>query len=202
MLAWRLFRTLHMSTKEIVEEFPDNQMIKQVMDGKKSMPSDPARRAIYQVQIARLQEKQSSAKSRKAIEIAAITRLNRLLPAIVRKRPKNSAAAAAAEADATATSAGQRADRDHVTQCRRTSSTTRATAAARCQPAETKSPTPEEDAEARRREDRLYADLKVQGLIDLPPTSATRKSWRCRPTSKSCLPTPCAAARGRNLSPA
>jgi uncharacterized protein (DUF1800 family) len=30
-------------------------------------------------------------------------------------------------------------------------------------------PTPEEAAEARRREDRLYADVKVQGLIDLPP---------------------------------
>src|ERR1017187_8581987 len=51
------FRTLRMSSKEIVEEFPDNQMIKQVMDGKRSMPSDPAKRAVFQVQIARLQEK-------------------------------------------------------------------------------------------------------------------------------------------------
>ncbi len=41
------FRTLRMSSKEIVEEFPDNQMIKQVKDGKKSMPSDPAKRAVY-----------------------------------------------------------------------------------------------------------------------------------------------------------
>src|SRR5439155_25536741 len=30
-------------------------------------------------------------------------------------------------------------------------------------------PTPAEAAEARRREDRLYANLKVQSLIDLPP---------------------------------
>src|ERR1039458_792988 len=51
------FRTLRMSSKEIVEEFPDQQVIKQVMDGKKSMPSDPAKRAVFQVQIARLQEK-------------------------------------------------------------------------------------------------------------------------------------------------
>ena len=29
------FRTLRMSSRELVEEFPDNQMIKQVMDGKK-----------------------------------------------------------------------------------------------------------------------------------------------------------------------
>src|ERR1035438_8414611 len=33
------FRTLHMSSHEIVEEFPDQQVIRQVMDGKKSMPS-------------------------------------------------------------------------------------------------------------------------------------------------------------------
>jgi len=52
------FRTLRMSSKEIVEEFPDNPMVKQVMEGKKPMPSDPARRAVYQVQIARLQDKQ------------------------------------------------------------------------------------------------------------------------------------------------
>ena len=52
------FRTLHMSSKEIVEEFPDNQMIKQYMEGKKSMPSDPAKRAVIEVQIARLEEKQ------------------------------------------------------------------------------------------------------------------------------------------------
>src|ERR1035438_891607 len=52
------FRTLRMSSKEIVEEFPDNQMIKQYMDGKKSMPSDPAKRAVIEVQIARLEEKQ------------------------------------------------------------------------------------------------------------------------------------------------
>jgi hypothetical protein len=49
------FRTLHMSSKEIVEEFPDNQMIKQYKDGKKSMPSDPAKRAVIEVQIARLE---------------------------------------------------------------------------------------------------------------------------------------------------
>ncbi len=49
--------TLHMSAKEITEDFPDPQMIKQVMDGRQPMPSDPARRAIYRVGIARLQEK-------------------------------------------------------------------------------------------------------------------------------------------------
>ncbi len=59
------FRTLRMSTQEMVEEFPDGQMIKQVMDGKRSMPSDPARRAVFQVQIARLQERQEEKKEQR-----------------------------------------------------------------------------------------------------------------------------------------
>src|SRR6266581_1034914 len=49
------FRTLHMSSKEIVDEFPDNQIIREIMDGKRSMPSDPAKRAVVKVQIARYQ---------------------------------------------------------------------------------------------------------------------------------------------------
>ncbi|MFZ0815058.1 MAG: DUF1800 family protein, partial [Candidatus Sulfotelmatobacter sp.] len=50
-------RTLRMSPKEIAEDFPDGQEINQVMNGKKAMPSDPARRAVFQVQIARQQDK-------------------------------------------------------------------------------------------------------------------------------------------------
>src|ERR1700756_2656394 len=52
------FRTLRMSPKEIAEEFPDGQTIKQVIGGKRPLPSDPARRAIYQVQIARFEQRQ------------------------------------------------------------------------------------------------------------------------------------------------
>ena len=65
------FRTLHMSSKEIVEEFPDNQIIKQVMEGKKPMPSDPAKRAVFQVQIARIEEK----KEKKAQKEEAVARV-------------------------------------------------------------------------------------------------------------------------------
>src|SRR5580700_3930689 len=50
-------RTLRMSTKEIAQEFPDPQEINQVMNGKRPMPSDPARRAIFEVQLARLQDR-------------------------------------------------------------------------------------------------------------------------------------------------
>jgi hypothetical protein len=58
-LAARLepLRTIRMSTKEIAENFPDPQEINQVMNGRNPMPSDPARRAVYEVQLARLQNR-------------------------------------------------------------------------------------------------------------------------------------------------
>ena len=47
------FPTLRMSPPELLERFPERQRIKQVMDGKKQTPTDPALVAVYQVQIAK-----------------------------------------------------------------------------------------------------------------------------------------------------
>ena len=52
------FRTLHMGTKEIVENFPPNQLIKQIADGKASLPKDPTKRAVYEAQLQRYEDKQ------------------------------------------------------------------------------------------------------------------------------------------------
>jgi uncharacterized protein (DUF1800 family) len=52
------FRTLRMGTNEIVENFPSNQMIKQIADGKASMPRDPTKRAVYEAQLERYENKQ------------------------------------------------------------------------------------------------------------------------------------------------
>jgi len=52
------FRTLRMNTREIVENFPNNEIIKQIADGKASMPRDPAKRAIYEAQLERYENKQ------------------------------------------------------------------------------------------------------------------------------------------------
>ena len=52
------FRTLHMNTHEIVQNFPSEQMIKAVADGRQSLPSDPQKRAIYQAQLERYQDKE------------------------------------------------------------------------------------------------------------------------------------------------
>ncbi|HXM60445.1 MAG TPA: DUF1800 domain-containing protein [Terriglobales bacterium] len=52
------FRTLRMDTREIVENFPSEQMIKAVAAGKQSLPSDPLKRAVYQAQLDRYQDKE------------------------------------------------------------------------------------------------------------------------------------------------
>src|SRR5579864_7749131 len=87
-------RTLRMSSREMVDEFPDQQMIRQVMDGKKSMPSDPARRAVFQVQIARMQEKKE--KKQEAAAAPAST----APPATEGAKTEELAAAANASGDA------------------------------------------------------------------------------------------------------
>src|SRR5215469_2793764 len=52
------FRTLKMSTHEMMENFPDNQMVRMIENGRGSMPSDPAKRAIYQSRMAEYERRQ------------------------------------------------------------------------------------------------------------------------------------------------
>src|SRR6202790_311007 len=52
------FRTLRMRTREIVENFPPDQLIKQIADGKASLPRDPAKRAVYEAQLQQYEDKQ------------------------------------------------------------------------------------------------------------------------------------------------
>ena len=51
------FRTLRMDTRELVENFPPNQVIKQVAEGKADLPRDPVKRAIFEAQLQRLDDK-------------------------------------------------------------------------------------------------------------------------------------------------
>ncbi|MGC1370892.1 MAG: DUF1800 family protein, partial [Candidatus Sulfotelmatobacter sp.] len=65
------FRTLRMSTREIAESFPDPQEINQVMNGKRPMPSDPATRAIYEVQLAKLRARKEQKEEEAKIPTAS-----------------------------------------------------------------------------------------------------------------------------------
>jgi uncharacterized protein (DUF1800 family) len=157
------FRTLRMSSREIVEEFPDQQMIRQINDGKKPMPSDPAKRAVVQVQIARMEEK----KDRKEQTAAVAPAPAASVPAAENTAKTEEELAAAAAAESGNMSGGNKmsgsADQNSATSM-----------VAGTDGAEAK-PSPAEEAEARRREDRLYADLKIQGLADVPPNERYKK---------------------------
>ncbi len=120
------FRTLRMDTRQIVENFLPPQLIKAAAEGKRSLPSDPAKRAVYEAQIERMQERQE------------------------RKQE-------AANPDPTADPTG-------------------------------KGKLSEEDR-ARRREDRLYADLKGQELLDMPPDQRIKEILKMSPGDLRALAT-------------
>jgi uncharacterized protein (DUF1800 family) len=163
------FRTLRMSSREMVGEFPDGGMVKQVMDGKKSMPSDPAKRAVYQVQIARQEEKKEEKNARIAetapSQIATSTALTSDLP------PASEGAKTAEELAAAAAALPQSSAPADGNSMAGMNGANNAMAGEMA----TTQPTPADEAEARRLEDRLYADLEVQQLADLSPDQRYKK---------------------------
>ena len=51
------FRTLRMDNHELFENFPTQELIKEVAEGKLAMPSDASQRAIYRAQLERYEKK-------------------------------------------------------------------------------------------------------------------------------------------------
>src|SRR6476646_713675 len=60
------FRTLKMSTKEMVENFPPPQVLKAIENGRMSMPRDPAKKAVYESRMAAYQERQQNKEDKAA----------------------------------------------------------------------------------------------------------------------------------------
>jgi uncharacterized protein (DUF1800 family) len=122
------FRSLHMNTRELVENFPPPQVIKAIAEGKQSLPSDSARRAVYKAQLERYQEKQEQKQE-------------------------------TVNTDATATGTSGK-------------------------------PTQMSNEEqARRRENRLYADLKAEELLDLPPEQRMKAILKMSPEDQRAIET-------------
>ena len=206
-------RTLRMSSKEIMEDFPDQPLIRQVMDGKHPMPTDPARRAVYEVQVARLKErfakrdekrqatqsnpldKNQSGKDQAGSdqpktdqprndqpktdqqdqkEMAAASSVASPVPAAsdasegAKTAEELAAAAASAEKESSMAADNNATNGMPPPSAEASAKPAPMNDASMTPPADMKS-TSAEEAEAKRREDRLYADLKIQSLIDLPP---------------------------------
>jgi uncharacterized protein (DUF1800 family) len=60
------FRTLKMSTKEMVENFPPPQVLKAIENGRMSMPHDPAKKAVYESRMAAYQQRQQNKEDKAA----------------------------------------------------------------------------------------------------------------------------------------
>jgi len=59
-------RTLKMSTKEMVENFPPPQVLKAIENGRMSMPHDPAKKAVYESRMAAYQQRQQNKEDKAA----------------------------------------------------------------------------------------------------------------------------------------
>jgi len=169
------FRTLHMNTKELAEDFPDGQELNQVMNGKRPMPSDAARHMIYQVQIERHKERKEKKEiaGKKTADTDASSPSSATAPAMsassggMNKNDSSSEGAANSEAVSAEKEKAGAEDENMMS-------------ASVHSPAH---PTPEEAEQARLREEKLYADLKVeqskqqelQQLPDLAPDQRFKK---------------------------
>ncbi|MBZ5492430.1 MAG: DUF1800 domain-containing protein [Acidobacteriia bacterium] len=66
------FRTLKMSTKEMVENFPPPPVLKAIENGRMSMPRDPAKKAVYESRMAAYQQRQQNKQDKVAMGNAAV----------------------------------------------------------------------------------------------------------------------------------
>jgi uncharacterized protein (DUF1800 family) len=191
-------RTLHMSTREIAEDFPDGQEITQVRNGKKPMPSDPARRAVFQVQLARQEEKKER-KEDAGKNAAAATSPDKASGAQPDASMMGGSAATDGANSKTAHAAMNTGTNGAMSDAMSSGSAGNDSAAdtksnlqdretmAAAVPSSPTKITPEEEEQARLREEQLYADLEVQQLPSLPPDERFKKVLSMPPQQQLAL---------------
>ena len=185
-------RTVRMSPKELAEDFPDPQEINQVMNGKKSMPSDPARRAVFEVQLARLRDRKDRKDEKQDTVKSAIAAAIQEQAA---DEAKGTAGTGAMPANAAADANGAVADNGATDGAMTTTDASGAMSPAAMNSASNSSaagndntmaaaakPSPEDEEQARHREEQARADLEVQPLLSLPPDQRFKKILGMTPT--------------------
>jgi uncharacterized protein (DUF1800 family) len=186
------FRTLRMSGREIAEDFPDGQEITQVRNGKKPMPSDPARRAVFEVQLARQEEKKERKEEAGKNAAAAVvpdkgsgTSMdgatavpNMMAPNAptdrVNANPTHPEMSGAAN-DAMNSSAGSDSSAEAKSTLQGQDTIVAAASSSSASSSPPAKPTPDEKEQARLRERQVYADIEVQQLPSLPPDQRFKK---------------------------
>jgi uncharacterized protein (DUF1800 family) len=163
-------RTIRMSTKEMVENFPPPQLVKAVMEGKQKLPSDPVKRAVYEAQIDRMEHRDEEKKAAASTGNAFVAPSANASPTpAVATDPNASPDGTMANANAAAGTGANPAD-----------------ATASQQGGKGKR-TPEQIA--KKQEDKLFADLKAQELLDLPPDERMKRVLEMSPDDQRALAT-------------
>src|SRR6478609_6528506 len=134
------FRTLKMSTREMVENFPPPQVLKAIENGRMSMPHDPAKRAVYESRMAAYQQRQQNKEDKGGA--GANAGLNNLDQPAPDMKP-------AAESKTTASAKNSPAEM-------------------RLDPNDPPL-TAEQRKQQKQREDAMYADLDSDLLLQMPP---------------------------------
>ena len=129
------FRTLRMDAREMMRNYPSAEMVKAIMNGKQPLPADPVKRAIYESQMERMEQKQER---------------------------KQEALANAPESNASNGSDNP-------------------------QTGASKNAKLSDDEMAKRREERLYPDLKSQELLNLSPDLRMKEILRMSPEERRRL---------------
>jgi uncharacterized protein (DUF1800 family) len=171
----------------VAEDFPDGAQVKQVMDGKRAMPSDAAKRAVYRVQIARQEAKQEEKQERKA-EVAgnfAGTTPEGVAPKTAGlASPTSGASMSSTSASSASISASASSSATMEATASEDAGGMMSAAGKASGNAPLSSPASAESlmstarsvpTEAKRREDRLYADLEIQKLPEFPPEQRYKK---------------------------
>ena len=135
------FRTLKMSAREMVQNFPPPVVLKAIENGRMSMPSDPGKRAVYESRMAAYQQRQQN-KEDKGAAGANNAGINNMDQPAADTKSSASTQAAAGTKD---TPAEMRLDPNDPPL------------------------TPEQRRQQKRREDAMYADIDGDLLLQMPP---------------------------------
>jgi uncharacterized protein (DUF1800 family) len=187
------FRTLRMNTKDLAENFPDGQEINQVMNGKKSMPSDASLRMIYEVQIERQQERKE--RQQEASKNVNSVTTDGAKNAAVGASSSAASESAHASADKSALNVASNSPADvamtsvpeNEVAAKGSTKTDAASPDAMAPPAVTTRLTPEDQEQARIREEQLYTDLDVQQLPSVPADQRFKKILSMSPVGQMAL---------------
>src|SRR5262245_34050861 len=196
------FRTLKMSTREMVENFPSPQIVKAVENGRMSMPSDPVKRAIYESRIEQLRQRPDNKQNAGNANNNNANNNADNAPKDIDFDMKDTKTTSADSADANLTAEQRKKrqkDREDAMyadlgvdqgqakpQNPQPSQTTQATS--NNDPSMSPDPAPVRNQQAqRRREAAMYADVESDRLLQMPPEERYKAILKMRPIERMDL---------------